>query len=257
MLELSFCRMHQLGFVSFVVGYFSISFCFFLLLFDGIKHWYGWAFSDSLVQPTFQEKQKCFRQILRKNPTAFCRCGSDAGQRQHLWFEFTEKLKWVSLCLVGTLWIWRLGVKFPGPYKNRSWYCVWASAFQAYKSIFLLVMFKHLAAKFFNCTVSETRVLSDDIYPTQLCHWVNCIPNVFFFSWLWRRRELQWFHEQRDLWFPPRLLPVNPPNATSHDMCSSEVPWFLGPNVQFRYFSPLYISGFFWPQTFHLGEWDF
>ena len=27
-------------------------------LFDGLKYWYSWAFSDSLVQLIFQEKQK-------------------------------------------------------------------------------------------------------------------------------------------------------------------------------------------------------
>ena len=41
---------------------FSRSFSKQLLLFGGFRCWYGWAFS--LVQWTFQEKYKCFRQIF-------------------------------------------------------------------------------------------------------------------------------------------------------------------------------------------------
>ena len=36
-----------------------------LHLFDGLRCWYGWAFSDSLVQLTFWEKLNRFRQILQ------------------------------------------------------------------------------------------------------------------------------------------------------------------------------------------------
>ena len=61
-LKLGICAMHHLLAVSLSwLDIFQIL-ASWLLPFDG---WYGWVFSDSLVQLTFQEKWKCFRQILQ------------------------------------------------------------------------------------------------------------------------------------------------------------------------------------------------
>ncbi len=71
----------------------------FLSLFDGLRCWYGWAFFDSLMWWTSQEKQKCFRQICPAVSHIFFLRDVPAGHPRFVWLLVLPLNYWGTLAL--------------------------------------------------------------------------------------------------------------------------------------------------------------
>ncbi len=89
MLQLGICRMCHLLTMSLLCRVFSIYFFQTITAVDSISYWFGWAFSDTLLQSTFWEEWKCFGQNLPTESCSILICGvSPQGSHTIGWCGF-------------------------------------------------------------------------------------------------------------------------------------------------------------------------